>query len=474
MIEVNRNSIIIRNVDFTSNEYMKFVKAFSIYDTIYHKFTSSIITTINKDIFVPASIGIESIRYYFPKKPVTYNNIAANTKEINFKCVHTPRNLLQEESIKFLNKLKFDNYNRQRFLSLPTGSGKTFITIMMASIFKVKTMVVVDKEQLATQWKNNFLLHSNINKERIKILSGMDSVEDAKAHTDDYDIYIAIHRTLGMLIEKDPNSLNNLNNKLGIGFRVFDEAHTNFKNICTINALSNVEYTLYLTATPSRSNFRENTLYGKVFRKIPYFNGLDQKEIGRYINVAIYKYTTSPDDKTKISCQTPKGFSAQLWGRWVENGGYEAFLNTVKDIFTKFKLIEQNTKTAIVLPTINLINKLKIDLDEFLNLDCGLFIGQGVTEEARAEALNKLVFITNPKMFGEAIDVQDLEVLINFVPFTSEVRLEQLMGRIRYGEDKSHVYIDAIDVGFNKMKTQLYARKKFYQKTAKSIKEMKI
>jgi superfamily II DNA or RNA helicase len=54
---------------------------------------------------------------------------------------------------------------------------------------------------------------------------------------------------------------------------VFDEAHVEFKNICRINSFSNVLYTIYLTATPNRSQFLENKLYEKVFKNVPYFDG---------------------------------------------------------------------------------------------------------------------------------------------------------------------------------------------------------
>ena len=99
-----------------------------------------------------------------------------------------------------------------------------------------------------------------------------------------------MHATLLNVMKEDYNAMNNLMAKLGIGFRIFDEAHTHFKNICKINALSNVEYTLYLTATPSRSAFRDDQLYGKVFRKIPYFNGKELNPVTNYCDVILYKF----------------------------------------------------------------------------------------------------------------------------------------------------------------------------------------
>ena len=480
MIEVHRNNIIIRNVDIRSVEYDKFVKAYSEWNKLLHKYESNIINKIGNDIYIPSSIGVDIIKRFFPTKEVviSYNN-TVKPKQLVYTMLHKPRDEIQQSAITFLQNMKTDNNCKQRFLALVTGSGKTFVTITMIGWLRVKSLIVVDTERLATQWKEEFLKHSNIDPNRIIILSGADSIEEAINNSSNYDVFIGMHATLLNVMKEDYNAMNNLMAKLGIGFRIFDEAHTHFKNICKINALSNVEYTLYLTATPSRSAFRDDQLYGKVFRKIPYFNGKELNPITNYCDVILYKFDSEPDERTKYSCKTQMGFSAQLWARWIEGGGYDNYLECLKDIFTNFKLKERDKKIAIILPTINLIEKTKQDLEDFLNVDVGLFVGshssgKSVSIEEKTSALEKKVFITNTKMFDKAIDVPDLEILINFVPMTSEVTLEQLMGRIRYRADKAHIFIDITDVGFPSCKKQLYTRKQFYKKHAKSIREMKI
>ena len=236
MIEISRNSIIIRNVDLESKEYEKFFKAFSIYDEIYHKYFSNVITVIGNDIYVPSTISIKSIQNYFKDKQLVYNfaNTAKNEK-LSFVTKHKPRNELQLEAIAFLSKMKKDKNNHQRFLSLATGSGKTFVSITMVGIIGLKAMIIVDRQELAEQWNREFINHTNIDPERIKILSGKDSIKDAIKNNKQYDVYIAMHRTLGMLLEEDSNSVNLLMNKLKIGLRIFDEAHLNMKNMCQIN-----------------------------------------------------------------------------------------------------------------------------------------------------------------------------------------------------------------------------------------------
>jgi superfamily II DNA or RNA helicase len=51
---------------------------------------------------------------------------------------------------------------KQRLISLPTGSGKTFVTISAIQELKMKALIIVDKISLAEQWKNQFLLHTDL------------------------------------------------------------------------------------------------------------------------------------------------------------------------------------------------------------------------------------------------------------------------------------------------------------------------
>ena len=173
----------------------------------------------------------------------------------------------------------------------------------------------------------------------------------------------------------------------------------------------------------------------------------------------------------KLSVKTKHGFSASRWASYIEKDGYE-FWSTLMEIFKVFKLTERNKKIAIMLPTIKLIKLVEQNLKDLnLNLNIGLFIGE-VKKEKRILELDKNIILTNDKIFDKAIDVKDLEVLINFVPFASLVKTEQIIGRLRYGKDKSSVLIDVTDYGFEECIKQFKIRRRFYKKKAKKIIEI--
>jgi hypothetical protein len=69
---------------------------------------------------------------------------------------------------------------------------------------------VVDKISLAEQWRDQFLLHTDLTKDDICILSGNESVEAAKENNKKLKVFIAIHRTLNNLLVDDSNAVNAL------------------------------------------------------------------------------------------------------------------------------------------------------------------------------------------------------------------------------------------------------------------------
>lgn len=472
MIEENRNSIIIRDVDFESAEYKKFERAFSVFNTVTHKYDQQVYTIIDSDIHIPATVSVSVVKSYFVHDEV-YTNYTGTAigGTISFSMIHSPRDDIQKEALAFLKRVKSDSRSRSRMLNLATGCGKTFVTISTICELKQRAMIIVDTADLAKQWKDQFLFHSDLSEDDIFIISGRESVEQAKAGK--YKIFIAIQKTLGMLLDEDLNAMNQLMHKLKIGIRVFDECHVNFHSTCMINSLSNVNFTIYLTATPNRSDFKEDILYSKVFGRVPSYNG--HKELNeKYHTVVLASFSSHPTDKQKMSVRTKYGFSMIKWANFVETENcYKHYKATLFSIISLFKLIEKNKKFAIMLPTINLIDKTYSDLlEEYPDLEIGKFIGD-IKKENRQDELSKQVILTNNKIFGKGIDVPDLDCIINFVQLSSAVNLEQIIGRLRNNPGHNHVLIDVTDTGYLECRNQLKTRKKFYKKIAKEIKEIK-
>ena len=124
MIEVGRNSIIVRGISNDSQEYKNAQYRFSLYDKVCHKYTFSAFVEDGDVLYFPSSIGKENIQSVFPKEEVIVNySTTAKAKLLYYNMKHLPRDELQTKAIQFLMKIKKDQNIRQRFLSLETRKG---------------------------------------------------------------------------------------------------------------------------------------------------------------------------------------------------------------------------------------------------------------------------------------------------------------------------------------------------------------
>lgn len=479
MIEASTDAMIIRGVDITGAAFHRFERDFSLYDPVTHSYEYSIFAETGNsdvdstaDIHLPMTVGVGEALGYFPGAEATRNNAAVPKAErIEYAMTHRPRDDTQNEALNFLCQLKRDKEMPHRMLNLATGMGKTYVTIAAISSLRQRAMVIVDSIDLAGQWRDEFLNHTDLSPDDIIILSGMDSI--AKARKGKYKIFIAMHRTIGMLLDQDMNAVNELMHDLRIGVRAFDECHQNFKNMCLINALSNVNYTIYLTATPARSNYREDYIFDRVFKSVPSYDG--HKDLGeKYHTVVLMKFDSRPTQVQRYAVKTKYGFSLMKWGQFLASDAcyprYEKALFTIVD---KFGLIGKGLKVAIMLPTIELIDKTKSSLESrYPNARIGRFVGEVRKKDRKAELDNQIV-LTDQKIFGKAMDVPDLDCIINFVQLSSKVNLEQMIGRLRNNPGHHHVFIDCTDAGYQTCLNQQKGRKTFYRKRAKKIIEFK-
>ena len=140
MIEVGRNSIVVRNVDLKSEEYKKAQYIYSLYDKVIHKYTFSAFLEENGDLYFPSSITVEELQKVFPTEEVAVDfKNTAKAKSCSFEMVHQPKDELQRKSIQFLMKMKKDLETHQRFLSLdvvvmiPDGVDASKVTVEVAA-----------------------------------------------------------------------------------------------------------------------------------------------------------------------------------------------------------------------------------------------------------------------------------------------------------------------------------------------------
>lgn len=464
MIEVKNSSIIIRNKSLhcLPKSYSKLVNEFSVYDEVAHTRDTYIPLDIGDDIYLPATISINTISGIYPDKKVVYNDRSPDPEKIDISMINEPRPN-QIDAIYFLTSIETSDF-RHRMVVANTGIGKTYCTINAISQIGVKAIIIVDRDILLEQWINQFCEHSTITRDDIFVISGAKSLEDIK--TTNFKIAIAQHKTLTMAIKKDPNILNEIIIETGIGIRVFDEVHKNFISTCNNLSLCNVLYNFYLTATPNRSDWRESKLWHKVFDSVPKYVGVEQQP---HVKTIMLNYNTQPTYGMVAHCTTKYGFSDKRYAAYLLNHKFSVFYKSLRIILDSFKIIESGKKTAIILPLIDLINKTYECLTDDYCIDIGVLTSEIKNKKKRQEAMDKQIFIATESMFGTGMDVSDLEIVINYSPFASKVTTEQLIGRLRNNAGYEHILYDVTDIGFDKCTAHMRTRKSIYNKKSAEV-----
>jgi hypothetical protein len=134
---------------------------------------------------------------------------------------------------------------------------------------------------------------------------------------------------------------------------------------------------------------------------------------------------------------------------------------------------DPEAKILIVLSIKDSINEIARLFKQNDRIDCGIFTTDSDPAK-KAKALNKNIILSTLKSSGAGMDIKNLRCIINFVPFKSTVLLHQLMGRLRYIEDKALFYFNIVDEGYENIVRQNFKRQYFFRNKAADIKDMRL
>lgn len=465
-IIIDKTKITIENYGF--NENINFQRSLQVYDKVYHRVDKELFKYNREEqkMTIPGGYNIELLEEYFRgSNIINKRNEEYPYRTISFSLKYPARDSIQNKAIKFLITKK----SPQKFLCLETGKGKTYCSIHYVFKIKKTPITFVDQLDIGEQWKDKILTFTDIKEDEIYLISGTDSINKLLNMNDEdinkYKWFIGMHRTFSQY-EKEED-ITNLLTKLGIGIRLYDEAHVEMESIFKIDRLYQCE-SVYITATPKRSNYLENIVYKNMFsvNSVPKFYCKGDN----YHNVIIYKYDSKPTLTEEASMLTQYGFNGNAYCKYLlREDKIDEFVDRVKDIL---RFLNKNIvkKSIILFKTIELCDymyeELKQICEEEFNCTIGVYHSN---KKDKKEELTKDIIVTTDKSFGKAKDLPGLEVCINTVPCSSETHLTQIKGRLREIPDREVFVIDMVDVGFERQEKQLLKRMTVYRKSSKNI-----
>lgn len=403
---------------------------------------------IGKYLEVPIGVDIEGLLNY-KIDPQKHLGDCQCVKQ-NYPTVEYPDFLLDLREIQ---KEAFQAYNHsylmnlfgvhKSLVSLPTGKGKTILSIKIAAELKTRALVLVHKDDLVEGWKKDIDLCFD---GRVK-----PGIIKAKKREVGKHITIATVQTLSRMSEEE---LSKYTDQFGLVIQ--DECHHVGLNIFNIINEFNSSYKLGLSATPKRSDgldFVFDLFFGGVCYE--YKADIDDEDIsnvevrvldsgfqykpfvykGEVFNVNDFKPEDLPD-KFKLLEEMPYGSRPTVPFHTIDN---QAILSPKTKIMVCKKVLEhyhQGHSCILLFSQKEHINSYYRYLSHFVPRD-KIMLYYGDSKEKSSDMMEKaekkevLITLATYAKATEGTNVKSWEVEFLVSSMNDKKNTEQATGRIR-------------------------------------------
>lgn len=468
-IKVTNTAIIIEDYELGSNDRLE--RPYKVFDPIYHRFNyfGLYYDKEAKKLYLHGGNNLWNIKralgeQYYDR--ITHHPYKTIDKDVKLKF--PPRDEEQLEALKFMCDIDEykDNENFPiRLLSLSTGKGKTFCSIATIAFFKIKSIIITSSNTLLHQWESEILKYTNLTKQDISYISGSDEcnmIIKGSSKKRDSSIFLCTQGTLRSFGENYGwDQVYNLFETIGIGIKIYDEAHSNFDAMMMIDFFTNVYRTYMVTATPARSNYYENKIYQISLSQVPMIDLFDETSDPHTHYVAI-KWNSKPTADVISKCRNKYGLDRMKYIDYLtQKPEFYDMLRVIMKLVLDVIFNKDLEKRGVVLMYIGTNNGIlrvyhwiATNYPELIG-DIGIFSSLVPKEDKLKEKKKKLLLSTTSSAGkGEHIDRLKLTIVLA-EPFKSQVTARQTLGRTR---DRDTVYIEMVDMGFK------YTRKFYYDK----------
>lgn len=477
-IKVTNTAIIVENYNFHESEQLE--KPFSIWDPVTHKitYTGLFYDKENKRLYLPSGMDLWFVRKALGEK--YYERIDNHPYKMieNIKIKYKPRDEEQIETLKFtagLNEYEDNQRANQLSINLNTGKGKTYCSIATIAYYKIKSIIITGSNSLLSQWEQNILEYTNLKSQDIFRISGSDLcnmiINGSSAKANNASIYLCSHGTIRSFGDRYGwDKVYNLFEYLGIGMKFYDECHTQYDNMMMIDFFTNVYKTFYVTATPGRSDWKENHIFQISLKNVPNIDLFDENKDPHTSYIAI-KWNSNPSAQELSYCNSKMyGLDRNRYMDYLtRKPEFYQMMRVVMDLVIKCKgrvLMYIGTNDSIFRVYYWIAN----NYPEFLG-DIGIFTSV-VSKDDKMKEKNKKLLLSTTKSAGLGEHIEGLKMTIVVdEPFKSEILARQTLGRTR---DNDTIYIEMVDLGFKYTKKYYYAKLPVFNKYAKDVSDMTI
>lgn len=367
-----------------------------------------------------------------------------------------------------------EGYKTMRCLELPTGFGKTICAIKVAHTLKCPFMIVVNS--LLDQWEARILESTNIKKEQISRIEGIDTIRALQKRLDKDDPPDVLLCTMSTtrylcLHEGDYKHLPTLQqfiNRCGIGLKVVDEAHLNFHASCLIDLSTDIRHNLYLTATFNHDDKSLKRVFNNYYP--PSIKLTIQPD--RYTQVYAYSYLINVNARR---CMSNYGYSQPKYEALLlrQNDAYGFYKTVILPLLDHHYFANERMKgkrALVFCGTINMIDAMVKHTKQ--TVGDAYRVSRFTKDEPKSVLTENDVIFATMKGCGVGDDIKDLALVINTVSFKGYNMVKQAFGRLREpppGEER--IYVDLRNVRVPSHELHYRSRRNILETIAESYSE---
>lgn len=461
--------------NYTLGGKIEIEKMLSVWDDIYHKLIpiGYSYDEETRTLILPRGLDLGFLESKF-NLPLEIDRNYNKYNRVSYKLKVEPRDDNQVRSIAFLLGEGEFNYAKrysQQTLNLDVGQGKTYVTIAASTFLQMTTLVITHVNGIKSQWMSSYTKFTNIDEQYMCDIRGSKQIDKLmKEKNPKYKIYFVNHDTIKSWCKKNGwDKLNDVFKHLGIGLKIYDEAHVEFSSVLNIDFNTNVYKTFYLTATFERGFYSENKVFYNCFKNIAKFGVETKESLRKHIVYIAVKFNTKPNIDQQIKIKGRKGFDRNAYIDYqIKNG---KIFDVIKYVSEYFK--NQEGKLVVLSSKID-SSFIFTEYMQELYPDKKVIPWNSQVSDEIKETVNECDIISStPKSLGTGIDIHGLRFMIMTEPYSSQITANQVPGRLReYGPDMYTFYVELIDMGFPKVNEMYRKRMKIFKERFVSINEI--
>lgn len=348
------------------------------------------------------------------------------------------------------------NGHTRIFCNMQTGYGKTVAAVLMMHHHQLKTCIITYINRLFKQWVDTILGMTDISPDQIFQIKGSKSInkilEDPFRYNQ-YDVFLISHETLTSYgTTYGYSRISELFEALGIGVKIYDEAHHSIRSMICIDSFTNVPHTYYLSADFNQANDEKSRKFKMIFKGVPVLPSVGKGE--RYVTCLSMIYDSVPQMHEILAINQQSGFNLRAFMRYQFKKNY--VLDCVDSILDR--LMDSNkfvsTSRILILTTFvedvyRIYEHVKVRYGFNLG-EVGLYHGTLPAEDKERTTQNARVIVATYSSFGVGLDIPNIQCVISCDPI-SRITANQAAGRVRPSEDphKYALFVMLSDYGFS-------------------------